>query len=107
MSRIVLKAEVIKESIPWCAEIIGFSEKYIFERKFLNAAFDYSEANITGSRGIYKYYWLKPGGLYEVYLPGNPDKRYYCVIEDGQIKKIKVPDVVSRIEGYKPDVIEG
>jgi len=88
MAYIFLK-NVLK-SRAWVAEIVGLSAKYGFERKFLRPNIDYAEANSAGSRGIYKYYWLEEGKVYEVSAPQSWRKidRYFCEIKNNRAERI-------------------
>ena len=48
-------------------------------RFFLRGSTDYSRANSKGSRGVYLWYWLEEGKLYDVYSFvswGRADRRY-------------------------------
>lgn len=51
---------------PWVAEVTGRHPKYKFERIFLRPNTDYSKANSKGSRGVYRWFVLESGKLYEV-----------------------------------------
>lgn len=75
----------------WCAEIIGFNEKFGYDRKFVRAKKDYADSNSIGSRGVFVYYTLDSGKVYEVLHPYNWKKssRYFCIVsDDGEIVKI-------------------
>ena len=79
----------------WAAEITGPSPKYGYERQFLRYKKDYSEANSVGSRGVYAYYILQKGRIYEVSAPRswkNTD-RYFCRVQAGEIVRIDREDV--------------
>jgi hypothetical protein len=71
----------------WAAEITGLDPKYGFARKFLKPSVDYSEANSVGSRGVYRYYWLEEGKVYDVSSPKSWKRtdRYFCRVEDGNL----------------------
>lgn len=65
---------------PWIAEIVSIG----FGRKFLRGQKDYLLANSIGSRGVYVYYNLHHGKLYEVNelaTWGRTD-RYFAVVGD-------------------------
>ena len=74
----------------WVAEITGFHEKYKYERKFLSYKKDHTYSNSTGSRGVYAYYVLEEGKLYEVSSPESWSTidRYFCTVKNGEIKKL-------------------
>lgn len=64
----------------WCAEITGPDPRYKFARRFLKANVDYSEANGVGSRGIFAYYNLEEGHIYDISSQINWKRvdRYYA-----------------------------
>lgn len=84
----------------WCAEIIGRSGRYRWERSFLRGQKDYSEANSVGSRGAYIYYHLEEGKVYEVKAPRTWRKtdRYFVRIEGGE--PIEMTD--AEVETWMP-----
>lgn len=68
------------------------------ETKWVKAnSYDYSEANSVGSRGVYKYYWLEDGKIYQVNSPQSwkRDDNYYCFISNGEIKELTYEEAVS------------
>ena len=69
---------------PWVAEIDGKHPKYRWERRFLDGRKDYSEANSIVSRGVYLYYILAPGHIYEVndLVSWQSRQRYFCRVDD-------------------------
>lgn len=68
----------------WVAEIVGFSDKYKFERKFVKQKKDFSTSNSVGSRGINANYMLEYGKLYEISSPVSWKKtdRYFVIGDD-------------------------
>lgn len=66
------------------AEILGFDKKYKFKRRFLKYNKDYSEANSKGSRGVYAYYILESGKIYDVKSPVSWKncERYFCSVSE-------------------------
>jgi hypothetical protein len=99
-----LKLECIGDDNPimpkraWCAEIrLGLDPKYGFKRKFLRGQKDYSEANGPGSRGVYKYYNLEEGKIYEINSPQSwkHDDRYFCRIENGEEVRLEKTEVIE------------
>jgi hypothetical protein len=64
---------------------------YHIEERWVKAnSYDYSEANSVGSRGVYKYYWLEEGGIYQINSPeswGRSDN-YYCLVINSEIKRV-------------------
>lgn len=71
---------------PWVAEIIGFHPKFKFDRRFIKGYKDFSGSNSVGSRGIYSYYHLYPGNIYEVFskVSWKSSERYFCEIINGK-----------------------
>lgn len=89
----------------WAAEIVGLSDRYGFERRFLEGHKDYANANALGTRGVYVYYLLEPGKLYEISAPKTRTRidRYYCTVtEDGRKVRLTKEEVLeclkSRLE---------
>jgi len=75
----------------WVAQITGFHKVYNYERVFLKGKKDYAHTNRNGSRGIYIYYLVESGNLYEVKRPisWKKEERFYFIItEDGEIQKV-------------------
>lgn len=81
----------------WVAEIMGSSPKYKYERKFVRCKKDYSEANSVGSRGVYAYYILDEGRIYEVSSPESWGKtdRYFCTVRNTELFKMSEEEVES------------
>jgi hypothetical protein len=79
----------------WCAEVIGFHEQYKFARTFLKPNRDYTEANSMGSRGVYDYFNLENGKIYDISSPSSWKKvdRYYCRVENNQMRRITENEV--------------
>lgn len=86
----------------WVARVHINTYGYV-NRIFLNYnALDYSNANGTGSRGVYKCYWLEEGVYYEVSSPVSWKgvDRYFCEVINGEIirmTKEEVQDAQARI----------
>lgn len=76
---------------PWVAKITGTDKKYKYKREFVRGQKDYSKANSTGSRGIYIYYYLDEGCIYEVseQVTWKSWERYFCKVEKGKVLEIK------------------
>ena len=75
----------------WCAEITGLSPVARYERCFLRGRKDYARANSVGSRGVYVYYLLDSGHLYEVSSPQGWKRvdRYFCTVsEEGHLTRL-------------------
>lgn len=50
---------------PWLAELVGLHPKYRFERRFLKARVDYAQASSTGNRGVWFWWTLEGGKVYQ------------------------------------------
>lgn len=50
-----------------------------------------------GSRGVYRYYLLEPGKIYEISQPTshNHCRRYFCVIQNQEEKILKTEEVLA------------
>lgn len=72
---------------PWVARITGLEQDGRLKREFLDGQKDFSEANGIGSRGVYYYYHLHPGAVYEVreLINWTRERRYFCRVEHGRI----------------------
>jgi len=78
------------------AKIIGFDKKYKFKRLFLRGKKDYSKSNNRGSRGIYAYFELESGKIYDVKekVSWKRTLRYFIEVDnEGNIKKISEDEV--------------
>lgn len=84
------------ETRPWVAKITGLDDRFGFKREFQRGTRDYSQANSTGSRGIFCYYPLKPG-LYEINerLSWKRTKRWFARVEDCKITEITKEEVIQ------------
>jgi hypothetical protein len=51
---------------------------------------DYRDSNSKGSRGVYLFFHLYPGRLYEVrYFTGwKSEERYFCRVEGGRLVRM-------------------
>ena len=80
----------------WVAEIMGKDPKYKYRRIFLRGKKDYTHSNSQGSRGIYIWYTLESGRVYEVNKPVSwkHNLRYFCrVDENGDVIKIDQEEI--------------
>lgn len=66
------------------AEITGFHPQFKYERHFLKCKKDYRKANSKGSRGVYAYYILEYGKIYDVLEPYSwkNSHRYFCTVDN-------------------------
>src|SRR5262245_32437940 len=63
----------------WVAQITGVHERFKYERKFLKGKKDYTHANRKGSRGVFVYYLVESGNVYEV--KRSSKRRYFCIVD--------------------------
>lgn len=83
----------------WVAEIVGVSAHFGIERQFVRCNKDYSKANSVGSRGVYAFYVVESGKVYEVSEPLTWKKtdQYFCTVsDDGEIVRLTIEEVISR-----------
>lgn len=83
---------------PWVAKITGLTENGKFSRNFLRGSTDYTYANNSGSRGIYRWYHLRSGRVYEIAnrQSWKEMERYFCcVTEDGEIVRMTGQEVLN------------
>jgi hypothetical protein len=81
---------------PWCAEITGISERYGFDREFLDAKTDYAAANRKGTRGVMFWWTLESGHYYEAKYRVTRDRavrRFLAVSDDGEITDLTEAEV--------------
>lgn len=85
---------------PWVAEITGLDPQYRYKRAFLSGQKDYSEANSIGSRGVYVYYHLEPGRVYEVneLVTWTRTRRYFCRVEHGRIVEMGREEALACVD---------
>lgn len=85
---------------PWVAEIKGFSEKYNFDRLFIKGTKDYSEANSSGTKGVYMYFFLNKNKLYEACenISFLERKRVFIKTENNIITKISPEEAIEWTE---------
>ncbi|MDG4795088.1 hypothetical protein [Micromonospora sp. WMMD1082] len=82
---------------PWAAEIIGLHERYGFDRRFLTARVDYSDASSTGNRGVWFWWTFASGHVYEVSYRtswgSGHHRRYLTVSDDGDVIDMSAEEV--------------
>lgn len=87
----------------WVAQITGVHQVFHYERKFLKGKKDYTYSNSKGSRGVYVYYLLESGNIYEVKSPVSwkRTERYFCIVtEDGEIQRVNKEYVDKWIDDH-------
>ena len=81
---------------PWVAEILGVFSSGKLRRTFLEANWDYKNANSNGSRGVNLWFVLESDKLYEVYGFSSWKKsfNYFCAVtETGDIYRLDQGEV--------------
>jgi len=80
---------------PWVAQIIGKDWQFGFRRNFLRGNIDYSQASGTGKRGVYLWFILEDGMVYEVehHVSWKNQRRYFCTVKEGQVIEISKAEV--------------
>jgi hypothetical protein len=84
----------------WVAEIIGLDGEGKFVRSYLPGRTDYSRAKGRGQRGVFRYYILESGRVYDVAEQTDRARfdRYYCTVdEDGDIVRLEREEVRARL----------
>lgn len=79
------------KSACWVSQIVGFDPKYKYVRQFVKGKKDYTHTNSKGSRGVFVYYILESGYVYEVSSPRTWSRidRYFCTVtDDGEIRRV-------------------
>lgn len=74
---------------PWVAHIVGTDPQFGLSRRFLEPSTDYAHANSNASRGVYLWFILAGGNLYEVKerVSWGKSARYFCAVtERGDIQ---------------------
>lgn len=92
-----MRLTALGDARTWVAEVVGITAAGRIERKFVDGLKDYSDANGVGSRGVYKYYVLREGPLYEIVdRPGygKPQRRRYCYVICGKIVSISIDEAL-------------
>lgn len=94
---------------PWVALIKGLTGNGYFIREFIRCDVDYSRANSVGSRGVFGYYPLRSGRIYEVAarLTWKRIDQYFCYVNsnDGEIKRITRQEVLAALQGTQQAVV--
>jgi hypothetical protein len=79
----------------WCAEITGPDPRFGFARAFLKPNISYLQANGVGSRGVFAFYNLEEGCIYEVSSPQSWKRtdRYFCRVAGGSLLRLEKKEV--------------
>lgn len=86
------------ERRPWIAQLLGLDTKRGYERRFVDGARDYTEADRRG-RGTKLYFQLEHGRLYEVnrWRSRYKEERFFVRVDgDGDVVGV-AQDEVTRI----------
>ncbi len=83
----------------WVARIIGLDEQFDFKREFLKGQIDYIEANDDGTKGVFLWYFLFEGQIYEINCPmtWKSADRYFCKILDGVPTRMTKEEVLKSL----------
>ncbi len=83
----------------WAARINGITDRGTFTRTFCEGYRDYTQANATGSRGIFVYYPLGDG-VYEVHARVTMSEvdHYFLRVESGEMTRISRQEVIAWLE---------
>lgn len=85
-----------RQSKPWVAEITGLCPRYGYARTFLRHKADYKNANSKGTRGVWFWWTLESGRIYETrYRTSwkNVVHRFMTVTDEGDIKDLTEEEV--------------
>lgn len=89
----------------WCDELIPQCEGAVYRREPLRGKRDYAEANGSGTRGVFVYYTVESGHLYEVSAPltWKHTDRYYCIVDDaGRIVRLSEEEARAWLSAHRP-----
>jgi len=92
----------------WVALITGFDNKFNYSRQFLKPKKDYAKSNNKGSRGVYFYYILESGYIYQVSSPitWKRTEKYFCIVsDDGEIQRVEKDFVDQWIKDHSALVL--
>lgn len=83
-------------SRPWVARITGLSAEYEYHREFLRAKQDWTQANHSGSRGVFFVYTLTEGEFYQAYRRTSrtrEERLFLTVTADGEVVQVEQEEV--------------
>ncbi len=82
---------------PWVAELMGLHPHYRFERRFLSHRTDYRQASSTGNRGVWFWWTLESGHVYEASYRtswgSGFTRRFLTVAAEGDIVDMTAEEV--------------
>jgi hypothetical protein len=72
-------------------------KNYDIKKRKLYPKKDYTKANSVGSRGVYAFYFLENGKVYEVKKPTSwkSSDHYFCRIENNQEVKMSAEETIK------------
>lgn len=81
---------------PWVARIIAVDPAGGFKREFIKPHVDYSEANSKGSRGVFYYFAVEEGHVYEVFerVTWQCSDRYFVYPNLGRLQRLSRDEVI-------------
>jgi len=94
-------ADMYRSRRPWVAELLGPCPVYGYQRSFLDAEIDYTNANGRGTRGVMYRWVLESGRFYQAQYPTNwtrVERRFLTVTKDGDVEDITEDLILARWE---------
>jgi hypothetical protein len=93
-----MSRELNRMARPWVAEIVGPDDRYGWRRRFLSHKADYRQANGGGTRGVWFWWTLESGRVYEAkyrttWSLSSIMQRFLTVDDDGEIKDLTEDEV--------------
>lgn len=87
----------VGRSNPWVAEIVGLDRRGQFQRRFVQGMKTYEESNSKGSRGVFMFFVLQRGVLYEIFdRPKHlKSRRRFAVADDGGMREVNIEDALK------------
>jgi hypothetical protein len=105
--QIGIDREMHRKTRPWVAELLGLDDRHGYRRRFLKAKVDYSEANGAGTRGVWYYWLLESGKVYEARFRTswsmNMHTRFVLVDDAGEIVDIPPTEIDDLLTGRTGD----
>lgn len=91
-----LKDWANRRNRPWVAELLGFDLRYTYRREFVRPKIDYTHANSRGTRGVWFWWTLDSGRVYEARYRSTWTQwhhRWLTVTADGDLKDLTEEEV--------------
>jgi len=82
---------------PWVANVEISESGLITSRNFIKGTKDYSDANSSGIKGVYMYFFLENNKLYQVceHISFIEKEKYLIKIESGEFERIDHMEAVK------------